>query len=161
MLPGIQGWFCSGVDMLSKSGMHAVRAMVVLAGHSSQRYCGTQSIAAITGSPRNYLGKILQQLSRNGLVESQKGLGGGFKLAREPKDITLYEIVDGLEDISRWSECILGNEQCSEENPCAIHPKWSSIRSAYLKLLRETSVADLTMADVRGKSSPGSDPSNQ
>jgi Rrf2 family protein len=117
--------------------------MMVLAEYPSSRYCGTQAIAEITGSPRNYLGKILQQLSRYGLVESQKGLGGGFKLARRPGDISLYEIVDSLEDVSRWSECILGNERCSTENPCPMHPRWRAIRESYIDLLRTTSIGDI------------------
>jgi len=117
--------------------------MMVLAEHPSNRYCGTQAIAEITGSPRNYLGKILQQLSRYNLVESQKGLGGGFKLARNAQDITLYEIVDSLEDISRWSECILGNERCSTEKPCPMHPRWYAIRESYLEMLRTTNIGDI------------------
>jgi len=128
--------------------------MMVLAG-SPGNYQGTQSISATTGSPRNYLGKILQQLSRYGLVESQKGLGGGFRLSRDAREISLFEIVDGLEDMSRWSECILGNERCSEEKPCAIHVKWAPIRESYLNLLKNTSIADLSTYDF-----PGSVPFN-
>jgi Rrf2 family protein len=129
--------------MLTRSGIHAVRAMVVLAEAPAQQFCGTQEIAEITGSPRNYLGKILQQLSRYGLVESQKGLGGGFRLARDARQITIYEVVDGLEDISRWSECVLGNDHCTPGQPCAIHSKWSRVRDSYFDLLKNTSVADL------------------
>jgi len=142
-------------NMLSRSGLHAIRAMMVLA-QSPGSYQGTQSISAATGSPRNYLGKILQQLSRYGLVESQKGLGGGFRLSRDAREISLYDIVDGLEDMSRWSDCILGNERCSEENPCPIHRMWVPVRDSYLNMLKNTSVADLTLSGLPGEWPGGS-----
>ena len=128
--------------MLSRSGIHAVRALVKLANEPAQ-YCGAQSIAAATGAPRNYLGKLLQQLARRGIVKSQKGLGGGFRLARDPRDITLHDIVEPLEDLGRLSQCILAHDVCNTENPCAIHSRWALVREAYLDMLNRTTLADL------------------
>ena len=129
--------------MLSKTGIHAVRAMVVLAELPEGAYAGAVSIARAIQAPRNYLGKLLQLLAREGLVESQKGMGGGFRLARHPREISLLDVVEPIEHISRWSGCIMGREVCSEEAPCAIHLRWKTIREAYLELLRETRLADL------------------
>jgi Rrf2 family protein len=129
--------------MLSKSGIHAVRALILLAELPTGVYAGAVSIAARIGAPRNYLGKILQALSREGLLTSQKGLGGGFRLARDPAAICLIDIVAPIEQIERWNGCILGRPTCSEENPCPIHDHWKRVKEAYLKLLRETTVADL------------------
>jgi Rrf2 family protein len=131
--------------MLSKSGTHAVRALVVLAELPKGTNAGAASIAERIQAPRNYLGKILQQLSREGLVISQKGLGGGFRLACEPKDISLLEIVDPIEQIDRWSGCILGRDACSEDNPCAIHSGWKAVKDAYMALLGDTTLADLVV----------------
>jgi Rrf2 family protein len=130
--------------MLSKSGIHAVRALIVLAGLRKDEYRGAAAIAEQNDAPGNYLGKLLQQLARRGLVQSQKGLGGGFRLARQPGEISLYDIVEAIEDVSRWYECILGRPTCGEENPCPVHEQWGPVRDAYLKLLKETTVADLT-----------------
>ncbi len=129
--------------MLSKTGIHAVRAVATLAELPEGSYAGAGSIADRIKAPRNYLGKLLQLLSREGLVISQKGLGGGFQLARDPKEISLYEIVEPIEHISRWNGCILGRESCDENNPCAIHYRWKEIRDAYIKMLKETTVTDL------------------
>ena len=128
--------------MLSRSGIHAVRALVKLANEPA-KYCGAQSIAAATGAPRNYLGKLLQQLSRRGIVESQKGLGGGFRLARDPSEITLHDIVEPLEDLSRLSQCILAHDACDTDNPCAIHSRWAFVRESYIDMLNRTTLADL------------------
>jgi len=129
--------------MLSKTGIHAVRAMVVLAELPEGAYAGAVSIAEGIQAPRNYLGKLLQLLAREGLVESQKGMGGGFRLARPPRDISLLDVVEPIEHISRWNGCIMGRDVCSEEAPCAIHHRWKTIREAYLELLRDTRLADL------------------
>ena len=133
-----------GRKMLSKSGLHAVRALVILAELPAGQYQGAGAIATRTGAPRNYLGKILHLLSRRRLVESQKGLGGGFRLARDPRSISLYDIVEAIEDVSRWKECILGRPTCSDENPCQVHDRWGPVRDAYLGLLRNTKIVDLT-----------------
>jgi Rrf2 family iron-sulfur cluster assembly transcriptional regulator len=129
--------------MLSKSGIHAVRALILLAELPEGAYAGAVSIAEKIEAPRNYLGKILQQLSRHGLLESQKGLGGGFRLARPAHEIALLDVVSPIEQIHRWSGCILGRATCSEENPCAIHDHWKEVKEAYLKLLTDTTIADL------------------
>jgi len=129
--------------MLTRSGVHAIRALMVLTSQQNGDYCGTSAIAAATGAPRNYLGKLLLTLARRGLIESQKGLGGGFRLARDPEEITLYEVVEAIEDVARWKECAFGGKFCSEINPCAIHSRWVHVRDEYLSLLRNTSVAEL------------------
>lgn len=117
--------------------------MVSLAKMPRDTYVGANRIAQEIGAPQNYLGKLLQTLSREGLVESQKGLGGGFRLARAPKEITLLEVIEPIERISRWSGCILGRPECSEADPCAIHEQWKRVRGSYLQMLAGTTLADL------------------
>ena len=129
--------------VLSRSGRHAVRALVILAELPEEAYAGAHSIAERTGAPRNYLGKILQMLTKLGILTSQKGLGGGFRLARPPGEITLLDIVEPVEQMGKWDGCILGRETCSEEDPCCIHTSWSVVKDGYLSLLRETTLADL------------------
>lgn len=128
--------------MLSRSGIHAIRATVALA-EAPGEYCGVASIAALTGSPRNYLGKLLHQLSRQGLVESRKGLGGGFRLARRPDQICLFDVISSIEDVSRWTECALSNHECTDASPCMVHKRWIRAREAFLAFLRETNIAEL------------------
>jgi Rrf2 family protein len=129
--------------MLSKTGLHAVRAMVALARISDGAYAGAGRIAQEIGAPQNYLGKLLQTLAGEGLVESQKGLGGGFRLARNPKQISLLDIAEPIEHISRWTGCILGWPECSENDPCAIHSRWKTVRNSYLQMLQRTTIAEL------------------
>lgn len=129
--------------MLSKTGLHAVRAIVALAKLPEGVYAGSARIAREIGAPQNYLGKLLKSMAEEGLVESQKGLGGGFRLARDPAEIVLLDVVDPIERISRWSGCILGRPECSESNPCALHDRWKAVREAYRRMLEQTTIAEL------------------
>jgi len=129
--------------MLTRSATHAVRAMVALAGLEPGEYAQTSRVAEAAGVPRNYLAKILFQLSRRGLVESQRGLGGGFRLSRDAWQISLYDVIDSVEDVARWNVCAFGEKQCSEEQPCALHHRWGRVRDAYFGLLKNTFVGEL------------------
>ncbi len=140
--------------MLSKTALHAVRAVLALAKLPPDSYAGAAAVAREVGAPDNYLGKLLKSLADEGLLRSQKGLGGGFRLARDPRRVTLFDIVEPIEHLGRWSGCILGRPECSEVHPCAIHERWKGVRDSYLRMLRETTVADLVArgepADLAG-----------
>lgn len=129
--------------MMSRTGIHALTALTALAELAPGAYAGAADIAERISAPRNYLGKLLQRLAETGLLESQKGKGGGFRLARDPHTITLYEVIEPIEHVSRWLGCFLGRAECSDCAPCAVHQRWGKIRDQYLDFLRETTLADL------------------
>ena len=129
--------------MLSKTSKQAINALVELAKLPKDECEGAASIARRIKAPQNYLGKLLQNLSTRGLVISQKGLGGGFRLAKDPQKITLYDIVEPMENVSQWSNCALGLKKCSDTNPCAIHDQWKEVKDTYIKFLQDTNLTDL------------------
>jgi Rrf2 family protein len=130
-------------EMLSKSARTALKAMVFLARLPEGTLAGTADMAREIGSPANYLGKLLQNLARQGLVESQKGHGGGFRLALAADRISLFEVVESIDRISRRTGCPLGNLLCSERTACPLHAPWSEVQGSYLTLLKETSLDDV------------------
>lgn len=134
--------------MISKTGIHATLALTFLAELEPGQYAGAAQIADAVGAPRNYLGKLLKQLGEQGLLDSQKGFGGGFRLAKAPEKITLYDIIEPLDRVSKWNGCFLGRARCSEKSPCAVHGRWSKIREDYLGFLKETTVAALTRKET-------------
>ena len=91
--------------MFNKTTLQAIKALTLLAQLPPGKYAGAGALAREIGAGQNYLGKLLQSLARQGLVKSQKGLGGGFALARPPQDITLYEIAATFEELERWNGC--------------------------------------------------------
>jgi Rrf2 family transcriptional regulator, iron-sulfur cluster assembly transcription factor len=129
--------------MISKTTIHAIKAVAALADLDDGVYGGAADIAAKVGAPRNYLGKLLKTLAAAGLLESQKGKGGGFRLARIAEHLALIDIVEPIERVSRFSGCFLGRERCCDEAPCAVHSRWRDVRDAYFSFLSATTVADL------------------
>ncbi len=129
--------------MLTRTGLHAVRALLALARLPEGAFAGAAHIASTIGAPQNYLGKLLKNFIAEGLVESQKGLGGGFRLARSPETISLFDILEPIEHVSRWSGCILGQPECRDDAQCAIHDQWKKVRNNYLHMLTHTTLADL------------------
>ena len=129
--------------MISKTSTQVINALVELARLPEGEFMGTKDIANIIHAPQNYLGKMLQSLCAHKIVISRKGLGGGFRLNKEAKNISLYEVVEPIEKVSFWSECALGLKKCSDVTPCAIHDRWKGVRSSYYGFLKKTSIADL------------------
>ena len=129
--------------MIGKTGLHAIRALAQLTGLPEGQSRGAAQIAEHIDAPPNYLAKLLRILARQGLVESQKGHGGGFRLARDARKIRLLDVVEPFEQIGSWHGCILRQKDCSDEDPCAIHDRWKRLRDSYLTMLAETTIADL------------------
>ncbi len=129
--------------MISKTAIHASLALALMARLRPGEYAGAAHIAEATGAPQNYLGKLLKTLATEGLLVSQKGFGGGFRLAREAKRISLYDVVEPIDHLSRWGDCLLGGGRCKPGSPCAVHHRWKKVREEYLQFLRQTTIADL------------------
>lgn len=140
--------------MITKTGIHALTAMAALAELQRGAYAGAGDIAQRIGAPPNYLGKLMKTLADRGVLESQKGRGGGFRLARGAENISLFDVMEPIERVSRWSGCFLGRSRCSEDAPCAVHSGWGEVRDAYLRFLRQTTVADLNR-HVEGRRGKG------
>lgn len=135
--------------MLTQTGEYALRAMVYMARKGEGVFSGVKEIAAATDVPANYLAKILQQLARADVLFSQKGFGGGFKLARKLSKITLLDIVDPLERIDKFKTCVLGQRLCNDEVACPLHHTWKAISGQYLGSLQNTTLQDI--ADFRNR----------
>jgi Rrf2 family protein len=79
-------------------------------------------IAAGTHVPAGYLAKVLQSLSRSGIIASQRGLGGGFRLARLPRETSIYDVMQAVDPVQRIRECPLGLD-AHGTNLCPLHKR--------------------------------------
>lgn len=129
--------------MFSRSAEYAVRAMVFLAGQPSGKLTGAREISDSEQIPAPFLWKILQNLARQKLIRSFKGVRGGYELARPAADITLENIVQATDGGNLVEGCVLGLSECSEENPCPLHSSWKEVRAKLTEMLEETTLADL------------------
>ena len=90
--------------MISQTAEYALRAIVFIADHPDQAHTA-EAIGQGTKVPVGYLAKIMQILAKAGLVTSQRGLYGGFTLKREPRDLTVYDVVQCIDPIRRIQVC--------------------------------------------------------
>src|SRR5947207_10536821 len=93
--------------MFSQTVEYALRAVVYLAQQAPAART-TEQIAAATRVPQAYLAKVLQSLCHADLVRSQRGIGGGMSLRKEPAKLTILEVVNAVDPIRRIKECPLG-----------------------------------------------------
>lgn len=87
---------------------------------------------------------ILAKLARAGLVESSEGRGGGSRLARPPKEVTLRDAVEAVEGPSEITHCIMQGRPCGEGRPCALHDAWTEGQNAILDHLGTRTLADFS-----------------
>jgi Rrf2 family protein len=102
----------------------------------------TSRIADVTGIPSTYLSKVLQTLGRADLVRAQRGLGGGFTLARTPEAITVLEVVNAVDPLRRIRQCPLGVAGHGTQL-CALHQRMDDALATLEQVFAETRLSDL------------------
>ena len=122
--------------------------MVFLESLGAGQFAEARTIAAAAEAPPNYLGKLLGQLARAGILEGKKGAGGGFRLARAPGELSLFEALSPVEQLVTERDCILGREGCDGSAPCALHERWAAIRMETIDFLTTTHLDDLGTEDL-------------
>lgn len=130
--------------MFSKTCEYAIRALVYIAQQTKEgQKVSITSIAEGIDSPRYFIAKILQELSRKGFVQSVKGPHGGFYLSEENREQTLSDVVREIDGNKIFDQCALGLQQCSNEHPCPIHEHMRKIKDDLQELLDNSKVGDL------------------
>ena len=129
--------------VLSQTATYALQALVTLAGLQPGERATVDELAEGLGRPRNYLSKILHQLASAGVLDSSRGPGGGFRLARPPEELRLIEVVRQFDDVPREPVCLLGWNRCSDDDPCPAHARWRTLSAPLADFFEQTSLADL------------------
>lgn len=124
--------------MISQTAEYALRAMVYLADQKEPQT--NAQIADATLVPVGYLAKVMQSLSRAGLVSAQRGLRGGFTLAHAASELTVLRIINTVDPIRRFHECPLGLHGI---NLCPLHRSLDDAAQAVEATFGDTTLADL------------------
>lgn len=140
--------------MLSKTSKYALRAVLYLATLSPEQRARATDISDALGVPANYLSKILHALARSGLLESERGPRGGFRLAIPAGEMFLGHVVAPFDEIGRDRVCLLGRNECSDGSPCAAHDKWKTVSGQVSEFFQETTVNDLMMTTHDSNTTP-------
>jgi Rrf2 family iron-sulfur cluster assembly transcriptional regulator len=136
--------------IFSTATEYAIRGLSEIAARGSNGRMLLDDVVAGSGLPRDFLAKVFQKLVRAGVLQSTKGRGGGFELARAPHEITLIQVVEAIDGPQAHDKCVIGFARCSDEMPCAQHDLYKPIRQRIKDYLNTTTAADLA-ASLRAK----------
>ncbi len=102
-----------------------------------------------TGLPEPTVAKVLKLLARGGMIESTRGINGGYKLVRQPKEISMASVITSLEGPVQLTSCVDRNEDCcSHSVNCAMRGKWDPVNAAMQKALEDVTLAQMLEARV-------------
>lgn len=132
---------------ITRQADYAVRAVLHLARNGEQRVA-TNIIADEQHIPPSFLAKIVSQLSIAGLLHTSRGARGGVTLAREPKDISLLEVVEAIDGPIQLNECVGENGTCSFDESCPLRPVWCEVHEHLVEKLRSTNFADVMQREI-------------
>lgn len=135
--------------MITQAVEYSLRAVVALARQGG-RPCTSLLLAEVTDTPAPYLSKLLQTLVRCELVQSRRGVNGGFVLARPPEEMTIYDIVQAVDPLKRIRKCPL-NIGAHTGVLCPLHRRLDAALEAVERSFRETTLADV-LNDPEGRS---------
>ncbi|MDT8400489.1 MAG: Rrf2 family transcriptional regulator [Bacteroidales bacterium] len=134
--------------MLSSTCKYGIRAVVYIAGNSKYgENIGIKKISDDLSLPMPFLAKILQQMVKKKILNSSKGLHGGFSLAREPQEIYIIEVVKAIDGDDVFHRCVLHNYNCvsneRSRTKCTLHDDYVKPRREIEKLFENKSVFEL------------------
>ena len=140
--------------MLSNSCRYGIRAVIYLASQpESTVKTGIKKISSDLSLPKPFLAKILQQLAKQKILSSTKGPHGGFSLLRDPKTITLFDIVNTIDGDDIFTNCLIhtGSCACTDSPHCPLHDDYEQTRADLIQLFRKRTIYELVQMSINAE----------
>jgi len=132
--------------IVSQTAEYALRAMAWLATVPRGEPVRAADLSLSTGIPTHYLSKVLRRLVLAGLLDSQKGQGGGFTLSRPAAEIPFIDILAAVDAYPTEGRCAFGWGSCDELHPCPLHASWSRLNDQIREWASNTNLAEIADA---------------
>lgn len=130
--------------MLSLTCKTAIKAVIYLASKfESGEKAGIKEIADFINASEHTVGKMLQTLVKEEVINSAKGPTGGFYITAKQKNQSILNIIDAIDGKEVFDECGLGLSKCSSTHPCPIHNDYKIIRDQFKTICQQKKVSDL------------------
>jgi Rrf2 family protein len=126
--------------IFSKKCEYGIQAILFLSSRQDTEAVRAEDIANALQIPREFVSKILQELTFSGIVDSKKGKSGGFLLAKPTAKIRLIDVVVAIDGFDIFNKCVLGFPNCSSESPCPVHHNWSKLSKETYTMLAEATL---------------------
>lgn len=137
--------------ILSRTSQYALQALVYMATQRSEIPILSRDIALKIDVSATYMAKILQNLSRHGLLKSYRGKKGGFSLDQSAFSTRLMQVVSLVEGPFFLEECPLGLRQCSATRPCPIYTTWNPIKENLVSILEQMTIEEMAKSVISGR----------
>ena len=129
--------------IITRATEYSITAVLYLAGKHPSPVVSKREICDAENITPAFLTKILQPLIRSGLVRSKRGVAGGFSLARDPESITLWDVMQAVDEPLSLNVCLIGDDECENTRYCPVHDMWDEVREKMEEIFTRRSVADL------------------
>ncbi|MFH1699566.1 MAG: Rrf2 family transcriptional regulator [Candidatus Zixiibacteriota bacterium] len=130
---------------ISRKADYALRAVGYLSQLKKTELASIGRVAKARKIPREFLAKILKELTRSGILVSFQGVTGGYRLSRSPKEITFLEVIEAMEGPVRVNLCVDDRHcECTNEKSCEIRPFFLKQQELITKALRRQHFGHLT-----------------
>ncbi len=132
------------MEIIRRKTDYGIRALAHMAlGNSEREVYGARDIAEARDVPEVYMQKVLHALAEAGIVQSHRGVFGGFSLLKEPKEITLFSLMEALQGPVAINKCVMGQDLCPREKSCIVRTRWESVQSDLVSFLESVTLEDL------------------
>lgn len=129
--------------IITRATEYAIRAILYMSRQPAGEIIYKKDICKAQEITPAFLTKILQPLIKDGIVGSQRGVGGGFYLAKAPAEITLLDIIKSQEGPVYLNQCLVEKGSCEREFFCPVHGAWTQIREEFMATLSRYDFASL------------------
>ena len=129
---------------LTKKADYGLMAMKHLAEHAHNGACSAKDVAESYGIPPEVLAKILQRLTKAGLLHSQHGINGGYTLARAANEISAYEVIRAIDGPLFITSCITVRGECDQTQRCTIREPLRKVNQSIEEVLKKIKIAEMT-----------------
>ena len=129
--------------VITRATEYAIRTIIFLAQQPKNDIVLKKDICRTQEVTPAFLTKILQPLIKAGIVSSQRGVGGGFLLAKDPNEITMFDILQAEEGQLKLNHCLVDADFCPRDGYCSAHEVWHETQHEMSQVLKRYSIADL------------------
>lgn len=133
--------------VITRATEYAIRTVIFLAKQPHGEIVLKKDICRTQEVTPAFLTKILQPLIKAGIVSSQRGVGGGFLLARDPQNINLLDLLEAEEGPLKLNHCLIEKGSCQRDVHCSAHQVWAEAQVEMVKVLKKHSIAYLAAQD--------------
>lgn len=130
---------------LTRAADYAVRVMIQLAASPTEKRVLLPDLAAATGAPESFLSKVLQALSRAGLIDSKRGHTGGFQISNRGRRASMRDVIEAIDGPISLNVCLVSGRSCNRKARCPAHPVWERAQMAMLDVLSQAMIAEMAV----------------